>query len=257
MNRIRIGVPLAFQYPDKNRGLFSKKTLMYIEKDMANYLARNNAIVIPIPDVPKKFLKPYIDEVDGFLFQGGTDVSPLSYKTPFLNKKKWPGDRYRDRFELYLMNLALKKQKPILGICRGCQLINVFFGGTLYQDIETEKPKAIQHRDADLYDSLAHSVEIKKDSYFQNFYQEKSYRVNSIHHQAIKKVGKDLKAIAHSSDDKIVEAICYKDMKKQYILGVQWHPEFSHTLKGQVPPSDPLMQDFLKRCARSSQQQMS
>lgn len=240
---------MAFLYPDPNRNFFSKKTLMFLEKDMANYIARSGAMILPIPDLPKKDLKPYLEEVDGFIFQGGTDVSPLSYKDKHIDKSKWPGDRYRDQFELYIMKYAFKKKKPILGICRGCQLVNVFFGGSLYQDIETEKPSATVHRAVAMYDTNVHDVEIKGKSYLNNIYQEKFYKVISIHHQAIKTLAPDLRAIAHSRDDRLIEAVCFKNMRDQYVMGIQWHPEFSTTMPDLVPDPEPLLQDFLKRCS--------
>ena len=120
---------------------------------------------------------------------------------------------------------------PVFAICRGCQLMNVYFGGTLYQDIATQQPQALEHRNADLYDQVSHSVTLVEGELLERIYgKSPNARVNTVHHQAIKELGKDLKVMAHSPQDGIIEAIRWApdgDENPPFVVGVQWHPEFA------------------------------
>lgn len=246
--KVKIGIPACFMYPDKKRPVFGPKSLSYIENDMVNYLSRNNCMPILLLDLPDEELKDYLDEMDGFLFQGGSDLAPETYGEEPIENGKWPGDIYRDKFEFKILDYALENKKPIYGICRGFQIINAYFGGTLYQDISIQTDTEIIHRDAENYDRNFHEAEVVEGSYLSNLYKEKNIIINTIHHQGVDELAHDLIPQAYSSEDKVIEALTYKDMDKQYILGVQWHPEFSETLKGQHADPDVLMNDFLNRC---------
>ncbi len=247
---IRIGVSAFFFYPDPSRPHFGKKTIACLENDMARYLTRPGVTPILIADLEGKALQQTLSGMDGFVLQGGSDVCPETYKTPYLDKKRWPGDPFRDFYEMRILDHAVKTGKPLLGICRGFQLINVYFGGTLYQDLKTEKNGTFQHRDADLYDQRHHSI-VFPPGLLQKIYGKKSsQRVNSVHHQGVKELGKHLHVEALCPEDGLVEAVSYHDLKKRFILGVQWHPEFSHTLKSRVLDSKPLYDYFLKEVRR-------
>ena len=242
-----IGVSPCFMYPDAKRKIFSKKNLAYIENDMACYLTRPDVLPLLIPDLPQEKLLPLLDKCAGFIFQGGSDIAPSSYHSEPLNTAKWPGDPYRDEVELNILDYAVTHKRPILGICRGCQLINVYFGGTLYQDIATEISAAMPHRNAQQYDLFFHEIAINKNSYLASIYPEtQPLFVNSVHHQGIKKLGTNLKIEAISKSDKIIEAISSYAKNLNFILGVQWHPEFSHTLKNKLINPEPLYELFLQ-----------
>lgn len=250
---LKIGVSSCFLYPDVNRNLFRTKLLNYLENDMANYLARHEAMPILIPDLANETLYPFLDQLDGFVFQGGADLAPETYGEQPIGR--WLGDSYRDAYELKVMDYAMKMGKPILGICRGMQLLNVYFGGNLYQDIQTQRPEAIQHRDADLYDQLHHEVVINEGSWLSTIYpQVKRTRVNSVHHQAIKNLGKDLTIEATSPKDGIIEAIRWDNAELGKVYAVQWHPEFSHTLGKQVLDASVLYNSFLQSCLKHVKQ---
>ena len=120
------------------------------------------------------------------------------------------------------MKHAFEMKKPIFGICRGIQLINVFFGGTLIQDINSQKNTNILHSQTAAIDVATHKIKIKKDSIIYNIFG-KTAEVNSFHHQAIDKLSKDFK-ITSTANDGIIESIEYKK-KDRFILGVQWYPE--------------------------------
>ena len=247
---LKIGVSSCFMYPDPARTVFGHKTLTYLEKDMSLFLSRKGVMPILIPDLPESELIPFLAELDGFVFQGGADLSPESYGATPIENGRWMGDRHRDLYELKIMDYVFKNKKPILAICRGFQVMNVFFGGTLYQDLSIQTKTPVLHRDADKYDHVHHAVTLTEDSLYTQLYptlaQKKEMVVNSVHHQGVQTLGKGLVVDAVSKDDQIIEAFHYHDMKNNFALGVQWHPEFSHTLGNTVVDPAPLYDFFLK-----------
>ncbi|MFT6071328.1 MAG: putative glutamine amidotransferase [Bacteriovoracaceae bacterium] len=230
-------------YQDPSRVVFGHKSLTYMENDMVRYLAREGVMPYLLPDLEDKLLKPYLEEADGFVIQGGVDLSPESYNEPYLNKERWPGDKYRDDFELKVIDYAFKAGKPIYGICRGFQVLNAYFGGTLHQDIQTELETKIAHRDPDLYDKVNHKITLDKEGLLKKLYKKDVLNVNSVHHQAVKKLGKNLQIDAKSQDE-IIEAFHFNG--DQTVIGVQWHPEFSHSLGDKVCDPDVIYNYFLK-----------
>lgn len=231
-------------YKDPSRVVFGHKNLTYMENDMVHYLAREGVMPYLLPDLSDELLKPYLEEADGFVVQGGSDLSPESYGEPFLNKEKWPGDKYRDDFELKVIHYAFENNKPLYGICRGFQVLNAYFGGTLYQDINTEVDTTQVHRDADKYDHINHSIDVVEGGLLHKLYGKEKIQVNSVHHQAVKKLGDRLVNDGVSSSDQIIEAFHYDG--DQCVIGVQWHPEFSPTLGNKVCDPKPLYDYFLE-----------
>lgn len=258
---IKIGVSASFIYPDPERPYFSRKTLDCFEEDMARYLARPGVLPILIPDLDPPLLGEYMDMLDGIVFQGGSDIAPQSYREEPIDPQRWPGDPERDAYELRLMDLAVARNLPVLGICRGCQLINVYFGGTLYQDLSTQKTDVRPHRDADRYDQMHHTVEFTPSGLFERIYGDrpKPSHVNSVHHQGIKDLADALRVEAICPDDGIIEAVSRKALDRSPVIGVQWHPEFSHALSSVLAdaliPAEPLYDHFIdevKRCKKKS-----
>ena len=245
---LKIGVSACFMYPDIDRTVFGPKSLLYLEKDMANYLSRENAIPILIPNLSdKSILIAYLNEMDGFVFQGGTDLSPLTYGEQPIGK--WKGDRERDIYELEILDYAINNDKPVFAICRGLQLLNVYFAGTLYQDIETQFKTNVEHRNAKNYDTIAHEITLTENSFLNELIgKTDKLFVNTIHHQAIKDLGKDLEVLALSKEDHLVEAVMWKKSKPGKVLGVQWHPEFSATLGGLIIDGHALYDNFIQNC---------
>lgn len=240
---IKIGITSCLMYPDPSRLVFGPKSLNYLEEDMARYITQKGVLPILIPRVGQPYLNDILAQMDGFVFQGGTDVAPETYGEEPIGK--WKGDRQRDVYELEIMDYAVKNDKPILAICRGMQLMNVYFGGTLYQDTLTQRPGVNDHRSAELYDTISHPVAFTAGSFLANLYaDETNLKVNTVHHQAVKDLGKNLSVLA-TSDDGLVEAIGYNKMPDGKVMGVQWHPEFTPTLSGQVIDHDRLFQAFL------------
>lgn len=160
-----------------------------------------------------------LDRIDGVVIQGGIDVSPLTYgENPTLESLDF--HLTRDQFELKLIEKSLERKIPILGICRGLQIINVYFGGTLHQHLSLEDAAVIHHRNREIKETK-HFITTKEGSIARRCLGERPI-VNSIHHQGIKDLGRDLIATSYA-DDQLIESIEYKG--EEYLHGVQFHPE--------------------------------
>jgi gamma-glutamyl-gamma-aminobutyrate hydrolase PuuD len=193
-------------------------------------------------------LRHYARHLDGLVLQGGADVSPMTYGETAA-RPEWSGDRARDVYELELLHEFVDAGKPVLGICRGCQLLNVAFGGTLYQDVATNLPGTQPHVHED-YDAHRHAIVFPQGSSLgKMFPNQQRPVVNSIHHQAVKDLGRDIHVEAISDPDGIVEAIRYQ--RAPFVMGLQWHPEF-HRAKGtELLDCTPVLDEFL-RAARET-----
>jgi len=161
---------------------------------------------------------------DGFLFTGGHDVSPEIYQESPLEGIVDVCDK-RDRMERMVLQMAIEADKPILGICRGIQLINAALGGTLYQDLPSQHPSSIEHHQHPPYDIPIHTVNVTKDSPLYTCLSAEQIPVNSYHHQAVKKLAPSLRSMAVSPDG-LIEAVYMPE--KRFLWAVQWHPEFSY-----------------------------
>ena len=190
-------------------------------------LTAAGAIPWMIPLVDEDTLRGVYTELDGVFLPGGADIDPLTYGAqphPLCDKT----DRERDRVEVSLARWALADDKPVLGVCRGMQLINVAAGGSLYRDLAEEMPGSIKH-DYFPYsgkgyarDYLAHDVSVLAGSRLAHLVGAGPLRVNSMHHQGVKELGQGLHATAEAPDG-LIEALEGDD--DSYLVAVQWHPE--------------------------------
>lgn len=185
--------------------------------------AGGTPIMLPLTS-DQENLTTLINICDGFIFTGGHDIAPSYYHQ---EESSYLGEivPQRDEMEFKLLSSLLALDKPILGICRGIQLLNVALGGTLYQDLPHLCPSDINHRQDAPYDQSIHQVSLITDSPLHQLLKQDTIGVNSCHHQAIKDLGSSLEIMA-SADDGIIEAIYLPD--KRFIWAVQWHPEFSY-----------------------------
>ena len=252
--RLRIGISARLMHTPPTELGFRGKTLLYLEQSIAHWVMRHGALAFMLPTIEaggdlrrrEVSIKSYVSELDGVVLQGGADVSPTSYGAEIL-RPEWGGDRVRDLYEIDFLWEFIAQGKPVLGVCRGLQLINVALGGTLYQDITTQRPDAMKHLDGALYDLYRHDIIVSPDSWLAGRYPNiERARVCSIHHQAIDKLGGDLVVEATADEDGIVEAIRWKGTG--FMVGVQWHPEF-HPVGSELMDSDPLLAGFLEAVA--------
>lgn len=172
----------------------------------------------PILLLPSDDIETSVSLVDGILLMGGHDIDPSVYGEEKMECCK-ACDLTEDRFQLDVFFEAQKQNKPILGICRGHQLINVALGGTLYQDYRQREGTREDHLDERQYDCASHEIVIKEGSILHHLMGRTRVGVNSLHHQSVKDIGKGLEATAWTEDGSI-EALEGKD-----ILTVQFHPE--------------------------------
>ena len=246
----RIGVSARLSHPQPGATGIQTKTLQYLEQSVAHWVMSRNALVFMVPtldkdgDVHRSDLRvaDYAQALDGLVLQGGADVSPGLYGEASLGAH-WVTDSVRDAYEIELLQAFVAAGKPVLGICRGAQLINVAFGGTLYQDIPTQLPEASAHV-TDAYERHGHEICFEPDTGMARLYPGRtSGRVISIHHQAIKSLGRDLRIEARSAPDGVVEAI--RGNGPGYLCGVQWHPEFHRPGDSATLDCVPLLDEFL------------
>lgn len=166
-------------------------------------------------------LKVALALIDGLLLTGGDDVSPTLYDETML-PQCGTVCRERDSFDYTLLKLAHERQIPIFGICRGMQVINTFFGGTLYQDLPSQCPSEICHRSADISVISQHRIHCLKDSRIFRATGTEDLMISSIHHQAINEIAPGFRVTAFAQDG-IIEAI--ESISAPNIWGVQFHPE--------------------------------
>ena len=254
MEPLKIGISARLLYPDARRTFLPTKALQYLEQSVANWVMSAEVLAFMIPELslatphaPVTKVKHYVDALDGLLLQGGADMSPTSYGEQPINPI-WAGDEIRDRYEIELFHEFVTQGKPVFGICRGHQVINVALGGTLYQDIPTQCEGKGQHRDDAKYEHCYHDVRIIPNTWLAKQYPGVDVRrVNTIHHQAIKTLGEGLVVEALSEPDGLIEAVRWEG--HCFVVGVQWHPEF---LGNEEDPAfltqRPLLDAFLAAC---------
>lgn len=243
---VRIGISMSFMAPDWERPLFRGKRLPYIEERLTLSVARAGAVPVPLVDLQSpEGAQRVLAGIDGVVFSGGLDISPRCYGEEPLNET-WPHDPMRDRYELELVQVARAMGLPLLGICRGAQLLNVALGGTLYQDIATLVPQSFLHRCPERYDQLEHPVHIEADTWLAPLYAKSKILVNSVHHQAVAVLAPGLTPMAQAPDG-ITEAFQKID-GQDWLVGIQWHPEWldeasSHRAEGNV-----IFSQFVQAC---------
>jgi putative glutamine amidotransferase len=180
-------------------------------------------VMIPVVEGTPGCLPDYMTNMRGLLLVEGEDIEPRRFKATRENYKHLEKTHpLKDEIELRLIRHALKNELPILGICRGSQLLNVACGGTLYGDVQKEKKSRLKHIDFDHYHTYRHPILIRSGSPLQKWYRRKALRVNSYHHQGIRDLAPRFKPMAHTKDG-LIEA--YFDPKRDFLVGLQFHPE--------------------------------
>jgi gamma-glutamyl-gamma-aminobutyrate hydrolase PuuD len=180
-------------------------------------------VMVPVAEGTLRCLAQYIEGMRGLLLVEGQDIEPKRYAAQKANFKYLEKTNpLRDEIELRLLRVALRRELPVLGICRGSQLLNVACGGTLYGDVQKEKRSRLKHLDAEHYDSYRHPVAIVAGSPLARWYRRKTLPVSSYHHQGVRQLARRFAPMAYSEDG-LIEAYC--DPQAAFLVGLQFHPE--------------------------------
>jgi putative glutamine amidotransferase len=204
--------------------------------------------IIPLMPGNGAALEAIYARLDGVFLAGGADIDPQCYHE---QRHALCGrtDAARDWTEMRLIRWALRDRKPILGVCRGLQMLNVAMGGTLFQDVQALMPGAIEHdnlKDKDnnreAREAVVHNVDVRPASQLRGILGAEEIAVNSFHHQAIKDLAESLAASAVAPDG-VIEGIESKESKSHFLVGVQWHPE---EMTEKHAPMRKLFESFLQ-----------
>ena len=226
MNKTRPLIGITTDFKDKHNSIeeaYSKAVVKY----------GGLPVLIPTVEQQRTYLADILNRVDGLLIPGSRDMDPGYYGEephPKLN----PMSGERTEAEFMALEMAVEKDKPVLGICGGMQFINVFCDGTLHQDIQDLIDKPVVHEKGAL-----HPVEIKKGSLLHKIIGKDEINVKSYHHQAVKRLGDDL-IVSAVSPDGIIEGI---ESERYSLFAVQWHPELEDT-----DTSKKIFEYFLDKC---------
>ncbi len=204
------------------------RNLHILDQDYGIAVAQAGGIPVPILGIEAS-IPDLVNRLHGFLFTGGDDVHPRFYKEkPKKNARINLSPDERTQFEINLFKAVAKAKKPVLAICHGAQLVNIALGGSLYQDISLQIPRALKHGPAKKGEKVYHPVNVFEGTRICDILGtcltgDCSIRIRSSHHQSIKNPGKGLRLAAVSSDG-VCEALESRS-KKNFLIAVQWHPE--------------------------------
>jgi putative glutamine amidotransferase len=177
-------------------------------------------VAIPYCDDPE-VVTEMAQRLDGVVLTGGGDIDPSLF-----GEEPLPGlgeiVPERDRMETALVRLLLERDKPILAVCRGCQVLNIAVGGDMYQELYTQREDLLQHRQRSPRHHATHAIHLVTGTLLHRLAQENTVRVNSFHHQAVRRVPPPLRVAARTTDG-VIEAI--ESARHRFVVGVQWHPE--------------------------------
>jgi len=222
MKKPVIGISCAMDYDDEKRDYPVRFAYDYLKRQYYRSIELCGGVPILLPNIEKlDLIDEILEIVDGILPSGGGDVDPQFFGESNTNSLKIRKER--DIFEINLARKAREKKIPILGICRGHQLINVAFGGTLYQDLSLLENRTFDHSDQGKFEyKRKHWVEIQEGTKLFSIIKNKKIEVNTSHHQVIKEVAEGF-IVCAIAEDGVIEGI--ESETDDYLIGVQWHPE--------------------------------
>ncbi|MBD3168812.1 MAG: hypothetical protein GF307_04975 [candidate division Zixibacteria bacterium] len=244
MNRPRIGLSQRYVLRDTKARFPSVLSFEWNETGWAEGVYEAGGLPYYLPATENgDTIDELLDILDGVILVGGSDIDPSAYHQERI-PECYKSVLIRDRFEIELINRVMKSGKPLLGACRGMQILNVALGGTLHQHIYNLPEKIIDHENTPLKDfTRLHPVEIEPESKLASILGGNKFEVNTSHHQAIDRLGDKLKACAWT-EDSIIEGIELDG--DEFVIGVQWHPE--SMLDSQV--SKRIFRAFVEKCSR-------
>lgn len=236
-----IGISCELRPPDVRRTFSKYKEICVLNREYTQAIEAAGGIpyILPVLDRGDLFAE-IARRIDGLILSGGGDViEPSNPRASSIANLR------RTRNENRILRAVLKAERPILGICRGLQQINVFFGGTLWDDLPTQEPRAVNHRGSKRDKNFRHKITIEKDSELTKALGNPSggeLDVNSSHHQAARKIGKGLRVVARAEDG-VIEAL--ESVGNPGLWAVQWHPERLR----EHPAGYALLRHFIASCA--------
>lgn len=223
MDKIKPLIGISTNFLEIVEKPFSDHQRIYVNSGYIDAIIKAGGIPLLLPiTADEETIDRLVALVDGVLLSGGQDVHPSNYNEdnhPLLGTTS----KERDAYEMRIIQNAYQAKKPILGICRGLQLINVAFGGTLYQDLSQQEDVCnSKHRQDIVRDAVLHDIDVIPETELHRIFGKTKLVTNSFHHQAVKDLAPGF-AICAKSEDGVVESICRSG--SPWILGVQWHPE--------------------------------
>ena len=246
MKRPVIGITSSLLVETASHGTFTRHSLTVDYSD-AIHAAGGVPIILPFN---VELASEMFELVDGIIVSGGADLDPARFGDTEVHPQTYDIIPERDEAELALARMAIERDKPLLGICRGIQVMNVALGGTLYQDIASQFSDSVAHRQQTRAIPAAepgHTVTVAQGSLLERIFGSGLISVNSFHHQAVKEIAPEL-APTGWSDDGTIEAIEHPDAR--FALGVQWHPELMFKRSSQqLAPFTALVESCLKPAA--------
>lgn len=247
---LRIGVSASLVPAGAQPTLALGLPCLVMLESLAHWVMSRGDLAFLIPTAPGPEwnapcrIPDLVSGLDALVLQGGADICPRAYGEEPV-RPEWCGDPRRDGYELALLREFLAQRKPILGICRGMQLLNVALGGSLYQDIPAQLSTKVCHRDDRVAaPGIRHCIKFIENSWMESLYGAvPCMPVVSVHHQAVKRLGEGLSVEAMSPEDALIEAIRLESTE-QFAVGVQWHPEIQPPGDPNFLTPDPLLQAF-------------
>jgi putative glutamine amidotransferase len=242
-----IGITASWAPFVEKRPVFPDASFDYLKNEYSDSIARAGGLPVIIPNFEKEhwsFIDPLIRRLDGLLLSGGSDFSPDLFGQEEIPEAKCVFRRRRDEFELELLQRwdAIRPKSPVMAICRGHQLVNIRYGGTLVQDFDACGVRTIEigHRTPELQRTY-HDVEICTNSILAGIVGTGKLHVNSSHHQAVDKLADGFRVTARAEDG-VIEAI-EETNPRRWLISVQWHPEALTDSASEV-----LFEEFIKAC---------
>jgi putative glutamine amidotransferase len=206
----------------------SERILLAVSKLQPNYdkwIEHHDSSIeiVDCYEMPYDEVKKLLTTCSGVLITGGNDINPALYHLPDEVSRCGALDNRRDTLEQMMIREAIRNKTPLLGICRGEQMLNVTLGGTLVVDIPADIENPLCHRGEKKGVDALHRIRINKDSVLFKIFKSEEVEINSSHHQSVAVLGKDV-VVGATADDGVIEAIELKN-SEGFVLGVQWHPE--------------------------------
>lgn len=224
-----------------------KDQVLLVPTDNIQAISDHGGVPIVLPNLQGDEVESIAQLIDGLLLTGGGDIDPTLFgEEPLQGLGTITPER--DNFEIAIIQKMIELNKPILGICRGSQILNIAVGGDMYQDIYSQHEKSLlQHTQLAVRSHASHFVQVNDGTILRNIVQREKLKVNSFHHQAVRRMPKDFQVSALASDG-VIEA--FESKIHHFVMGVQWHPE--NMVTNMDSSSAAIFRAFTQACVSKS-----